>query len=175
MAPRIKSKYKIGDWLVHHQFGVGEIKDIIEKGLEEDRKTFYKVKTKKNTYWLPVGDEDNDRVEPLRNKKEFNTMLEILAAKPEKIASNHKSRNKEIHERWKEGTLESRARLMRDLSGRLNRKSLNFNERQLLKKIQTQFIDEWLLVDPKIDGKEAKQKVQQALQESAKKDRKNKE
>jgi len=170
MAPRIKNKYRIGEWLVHHQFGVGEIKDIIEKGLGEDRKTFYKVQTNKNIYWLPVSDEDSDRVEPLHNKKDFNAMLEILAAKPEKVAINHKSRSKEIHERWREGTLESRTRLMRDLSGRLNRETLNFNERQLLKKIQTQFIDEWLLVDPKLDRKEAKMMIQQALDESAQKD-----
>lgn len=175
MAPRVKSKYKIGEWLVHHQFGVGEIKDITEKGLGEDRKTFYKVQTKKNIYWLPVGEEDSGRIEPLRTKKVFKTMLEILAAKPEKIASNHKSRNKEIQERWKEGTLESRVRLMRDLSGRLNRKTLNFNERQLLKKIRTQFIDEWLLVEPKLDRKDAKKMVQEALKESSQKDRMNNE
>jgi RNA polymerase-interacting CarD/CdnL/TRCF family regulator len=175
MAPRIKSKYKIGEWLVHHQFGVGEIKDIVEKGLDEDRKTFYKVQTKKNTYWLPVGEENTDRVEPLRHKKNFKSMLEILAAKPEKIATNHKSRQKEIQERWNEGSLESRTRLMRDLNGRLNRKTLNFNERQTLKRIRTQFIDEWLLVDSNLDRKEAKKRVQEALNESAQKDRKRKD
>ena len=175
MAPRIKSKYKVGKWLVHHQFGVGEIKDIVEKGLGEDRKTFYKVQTKKNTYWLPVGEEENDRVEPLRNKKDFKATLEILATKPEKIATSHKSRQKEIQERWKEGSLESRTRLMRDLNGLLNRKTLNFNERQTLKRIQTQFIDEWLLVDPNLDRKEAKKRVQEALTKSSKKDRNRKD
>jgi RNA polymerase-interacting CarD/CdnL/TRCF family regulator len=166
MATKIKSKYKIGDWIVHHQFGIGEIKDILEKGLDENRKTFYKVQTKKNTYWLPVGEEDSDRIEPLRNKKTFKHALAILAEKPEKIAKNHKSRKKQIQERWKEGDLESRARLLRDLNGRDNRKSLNFNERQMVKKIRTQFIDEWLLVDHSLDRKEAKEKIYKALKES---------
>ena len=175
MARRIKNNYKIGKWLIHHQFGVGEIMDIVEKGLGEDRKIFYKVRTKKNIYWLPVGDEDNERVESLHNKKDFKAMLEILATKPELIATDHKSRQKEIKERWTEGTLESRARLMRDLNGLLNRKTLNFNERQMLKRIQTQFIDEWLLVDSSLDRKEAKQRVQEALTKSSQKDHERKD
>lgn len=169
MSPRRKSKYKIGQFIIHHQFGVGEIKDITEKGLGEDRKLFYKVKTKKNTYWLPVGNEDNDRVEPLRNKKQFNEALAILSAKPEKIAKNHNSRKTEIREHWNDGSLESRARLLRDLNGRAKRKSLNFYERQMLKDIRSQLIDEWVLIKPSQDRKEAKKCIQQALKESAKK------
>lgn len=175
MTSKAKNKFKIGQWLVHHHFGVGEIKSIKEKGLGDDRKTFYEVKTKKNTYWLPVGEEDSSRVEPLRNKKDFKEALDILAEKPKKIAKNHSTRTNQISERWKEGTIESRAQLMRDLNGRSNRKSLNFNERQLLKNIRTQFIDEWLLVKPSLDRKEAKKMIQQALKESAQKDRTSKE
>lgn len=169
MTSKVKQKFKTGEWIVHQYHGVGEIKGILEKGLNEDRKTFYKIKTKKNTYWLPVGAEDSDRIEPLRNKKDFKHALKILAEKPEKIAKSHKSRKKLIHERWKDCDLESRASLLRDLNGRLNRKHLNFDERQTYKRVRGQFIDEWLLVDPSLSQKEAQKAIQQALKESIRK------
>ena len=169
MSPKKKSKYKIGQFIIHHQFGVGEISNITEKGLGEDRKLFYKVKTKKNTYWLPVGNEDSNRIEPLRDKKQFEKALDIIASKPKKIAKNHNSRKTEIRERWNDGSLESRARLLRDLNGRAIRKHLNFYERQTLKDIRTQMIDEWVLVKPSLERKEAKKRIQCAMKESAKK------
>ncbi len=173
MTPEDKGKFTIGQWIIHHHFGVGKIKAIKEKGLGEERKAYYEVETKNNTYWLPVGDEGSNRVEPIRNKNDFKEALEILAEKPKEIDKNNKSRINSSDERWNEGTLESRARLLRDLNGQSNWKSLNFNERQLFNKIRSQFIEEWLLVKPSLDQNEAQQIIQQALLQSAEKDDRN--
>ncbi|MCB2209963.1 hypothetical protein KQH62_03610 [bacterium] len=174
MASKKTAKFKVGDWLVHHYYGVGEVKGILEKGVDEDRQTFYKVKTNKIVYWLPVGEEDSDHIEPLRTKKDFKAALKTIAAKPEKLAKHHKARKKNINDRWKDGDLEARACLMRDLNGRLKRKKLNFNEKELFKKVQKHFINEWLLADDSITRKEARKQIKKALQESVKKEKKAK-
>jgi RNA polymerase-interacting CarD/CdnL/TRCF family regulator len=174
MVSKKTARFKIGDWIVHHYYGVGEVKDILEKGVDEDRQTFYKVKTNKIVYWLPVGEEDSGHIEPLRNKKDFQAALKIIAAKPKRLSKHHKARKKNINERWKDGDLEARACLMRDLNGRLKRKKLNFNEKELFKKVQQHFINEWLLADKSMTRKEARQQLQQALQESVRRARRGK-
>lgn len=171
---RKKNKFNIGDLIVHYYYGVGEIKDILDKGVDDDRQTFYKVKTNKIVYWLPVVDEDSDHITPLRDKKAFDKALKVLAAKPEKLSKHHKARKKNINERWKDGDLEARARLMRDLNGRLKRKKLNFNEKELFKKVQQHFINEWLMAVKTLTRKEARQTIRKALEESVRKERKDK-
>lgn len=165
MATRAKSKFRVGEYIVHHYYGVGQIEDILQKGLDEDRKVFYRIQTKTNTYWLPVGDEDSDRIDRLRDKKAFHKALNILTEDPQLISEDNKSRKKVIQDRWKEGNLDSRARLMRDLNYRRTGRLLNFDERQLLESIQNQFIDEWLLVDPSLNRSDAKKRIDRALEE----------
>ncbi|MDY6874068.1 MAG: CarD family transcriptional regulator [Chloroflexota bacterium] len=174
MVSKKTAKFKVGDWIVHHYYGVGEVKGILEKGVDEDRQTFYKVKTNKIVYWLPVGEEDSDHIEPLRTKLDFQAALKTIAAQPERLAIHHKARKKNINDRWKDGDLKARARLMRDLNGRLKRNKLNFNEKELFKKVQKHFIDEWLLADATMTRKEAQKQLNEALQESVKKERKAK-
>ncbi len=171
MAAKKTTRFKVGDWIVHHYYGVGEVKDILEKGVDEDRRTFYKVKTDRIIYWLPLGEENSGHIKPLRNKEDFQAALKVLAAKPERLSEHHKARMKNINERWKDGDLEARACLMRDLNGRLKRKKLNFNEKELFKKVQQHFINEWLMADNTLTRKEARKQLKKALQESVKKER----
>jgi RNA polymerase-interacting CarD/CdnL/TRCF family regulator len=159
-------EFKIGDWVVHHYHGVGKIKDIVKKGIDGDEKTYYKVVTPKMKYWIPVKDETSNNIEPIRSKSEFEEMLQLLSQAPESIAKHHKSRKKRIHDRWSEGSLSSRAKLLRDLNGRYLTSRLSFNEKEMMKKIKRYLINEWVIADDAMTRALAKKKIKKALKES---------
>jgi len=151
---------------------VGKVEDIVEKGLEGNEKVFYKVSTKDIDYWIPLEDEDTDHIEPIRSKKEFDQALKIIAEAPKPIAEHHKSRKKRIHDRWLEGNLDSRARLLRDLHGRLKLEKLSFSEKETLENVRQFFINEWIITDQSLSRKEAREKLRKALKTSVKKAKK---
>jgi len=172
MVPKENSRFEIGDWVVHFYHGVGQIKDIVEKGLDGNEKTFYKVKTKEIDYWIPLEDEDAEHIQPIRSKKNFEDALKILEEQPEPIAKHHKTRKKRIHERWCEGTLTSRAKLMRDLNGRMKLEKLSFSEREMLEKVRRYFINEWVITDQALTRKKARKLIREALKTGVKKAKK---
>ena len=54
-----------GQWIVHHYYGVGQVKGIEKKVLDGQEWSYYKVKTRNSQYWIPVQSEDNSRLRPL--------------------------------------------------------------------------------------------------------------
>ena len=167
-----KTRFNVGDWVVHYYHGIGKIEDIVEKGLDGNQKLYYKVSTKNIDYWIPLEDEDSDHIEPIRSKADFAEALQIIEQKPIPIAKHHKSRKKKIHDRWMIGSLESRAELLRDLHGRLKLEKLSFSEKEVLEKVRNYFISEWLITDKKLTRNQAKRKLRVALKSSVKKGRK---
>lgn len=172
MVAKNSSRFNVGDWIVHYYHGVGQVKSVVEKGLEGNEKTFYKVSTKDIDYWIPIEDEDSDHIEPIRSMEDFEDALEVLASKPEPIAKHHKSRKKKIHDRWMDGDLISRAKLLRDLNGRLKLKKLSFSEKEMLEKVRKYFITEWLIVDKNLTPSKAKKKIRKSLRIGVKKAKK---
>jgi CarD family transcriptional regulator len=168
MTAKEHTRFNVGEWVVHYYHGVGKVKGIVEKGLDGNEKTFYKVSTKEIDYWIPVEDEDVEHIEPIRSKKDFENALEIIAQIPIPIADHHKSRKKKIHDRWLEGNLTSRAELLRDLHGRMKLEKLSFSEKEVLEKVKRYFISEWIISDKTLTKKQAKTRLRQALKLSIK-------
>ena len=172
MVAKENFRFEVGDWVVHYFHGVGKVKDIVEKGLDGNEKTFYKVTTKNIDYWIPLEDEDADHIEPIRSKEDFENALDILSSKPVPIAKHHKTRKKKIHDRWLEGNLESRAKLLRDLYGRLKLEKLSFSEKEVLEKVKRYYINEWIITDESLTRAKAKKRIRKALKQGVKKARK---
>lgn len=166
MPSQTNSRFAIGDWVIHDYYGVGKIEKIVKKGLEADQKTFYEVSTKDIDYWLPMNGEKVDHVGPIRSKKDFEDALHILSEAPVPLEKPQNARKKQIHDRWLEGTLASRATLLRDLNGQLKLEKLNFNEKEMLNKVRNFFLDEWLIADDDLTPEQAKLRLRNALQKA---------
>jgi len=163
MVAKEKFRFKIGDWVVHYYHGVGKVKDIVNKGLDENRKTYYKVSTNDIDYWIPFDEQDTDHIKPIRSKQDFEDALEVLSTAPQPIGQYHKSRKKRIHDRWLDGELSSRAKLLRDLHGRLKLDKLSFSEKTMLEKVRSYFINEWIITDKDLTRQDAKKRIRKAL------------
>ena len=110
--------YKIGDWIVHYYHGVGQVKDIVERGLAAQQDTFFRVATTEIEYWIPVDQADSDHIKPLRSVQEFEQALQIMAQSPTPMTETQNRNRRNIYERWLDGSLPARAALIRDLHGR---------------------------------------------------------
>ena len=168
MDDKKKLRFKIGDWIVHHFHGVGKVRDIEEKGLDGEKNTFYKVTTKEIDYWIPIENEDRDHLEPIRSKADFDCAMEILTQAPEPFSDHPQSRKKQIQEKWQDGCLLSRAELIRDLNGRMVQDHLNFEEKEMLEKAISDFVNEWTIVNKEITSAQAHLCINQTLEKSKK-------
>jgi len=164
-----EKRFEIGDWIVHYYYGIGRVKDIVDKGLDENRNTFYKVSTKEIDYWIPMDHEDIDHIEPIRSKENFESALKILSEIPQPIGNRYKTRKKRIHERWLDGRLENRAELIRDLHGRLKLEKFSFSEKTMFEKVKRYYIDEWIIADKSLKRKDAQKQMRMALIKGVKK------
>lgn len=172
---RENQEFEVGDWVIHHFHGVGKIENIVEKGLDGNEKTYYKVVTPKMEYWIPKDGSSSDHIEHVRSKAQFQNMLKILSEAPQAIAKHHKTRKKRIHQRWVVGTLSSRAKLLRDLNGRYRLKKLSFSEKEMMKKVNRYLVNEWIIADDEITRGKARKKIKEALKQSVQKARKSEE
>ena len=163
MAEKQALRFKIGDWIVHSYYGVGEVVDILEKDLDGHREMFYRVSAAEIEYWLPNAKADAEHIHPIRTKKEFDQAIKILS-KPPVLISEPPNRSKRlIYERWLDGSLPARAALLRDLNGRNSKKVLSYDEKKTFEKAENYFIDEWIISNPSLSRTQAKQELNKAL------------
>lgn len=167
MAAKKVLRFKIGDWIVHYYHGVGEVVDIVEKGLEGHQETYFKVATKQIEYWIPINKADAEYIEPIRSEKEFDQAILIVSQPPRLIAETHTRTKKLIYERWLDGSLPARAALIRDLHGRDKLKKLSYNEKEIFEKVERFFISEWIISNPSLTLSMARQKLSKALDMSS--------
>jgi RNA polymerase-interacting CarD/CdnL/TRCF family regulator len=61
----IISPYSIGDWIVHHSYGISQINKIEEKPIHGELVAWFRVKTKDGAYCFLRDGADNPRVRPV--------------------------------------------------------------------------------------------------------------
>ncbi len=135
-----------GDWIVHRLYGVGQIRGVESKRLNAKKKKYYRVKTDRSTFWLPVADAENQRVRPIAPPTELMEAIEILSNKPRKMHKDYKKRQQRIKEVLAEGYLVPTSRLLRDMSARHQEKKLTAAEQVTLDLLKKRLTEEWSAV-----------------------------
>lgn len=169
MAAKKALRFKVGEWIVHYTYGVGEVVDIQDKVLDGQQDTFFKVSTGDIEYWLPSAKADADHITPVRSEKEFDQAIQIISKPPNLTVDTPSSHRRLVNERWLDGSLPSRAALIRDLHGMNNAKKLNYDDKKAYDKAEKFFITEWIISNPSLSTATAKQKLNEALQASIQK------
>ena len=157
-----KTTYSKGSWIVHHYYGVGQVKGIEKKELDGTKISYYKVQTRNSLYWIPVDSEDNTRLRPLSSPEEIKKIARILSRKPSEMDPDHMQRKRVIRDVLAEGSLLDMARVIRDLSARQTIKKLNPTEEDALKRFRDRLVREWS-VCLEMDMEGANQEFQVAL------------
>jgi len=141
----VEAIYSVGDWIVHNNYGVGQIKKIEERPIHGEKVRTFRVKTKDSIYWVPVKKSDNPRIRRVVNKTKLRRAIRTLKSKPKKMNKNYRTRNAKIKEVFLSGSLQKMAKLLRDLLALRHEKKFNNTEKDAVEKIQERFIREYAI------------------------------
>jgi len=158
--------YSKGDWIVHANYGVGQVRGIEKKELDGEKKIFFRVKTFEGVYWLSVTKTDVEYIRPITSEHQLNRALTILRQPPEKLPENHTVRSKLIAETLRNPALYPKARMLRDLNGKQQESKFNFTEEDAFLKIKKQLLNEWSVVKG-MEREVLEEKLEVALETSA--------
>lgn len=136
-------EYARGDWIVHLYHGVGQIVGVEKKYLEGETVSYFKVKTKDCTFWVPVRQVDNVRIRRIASRQEIQEVLNILKRKPRQMSDDHTERKSRINRVREDGTLAAMARIVRDLTARQQQTRLNDSEERALNLFTDRLLTEW--------------------------------
>lgn len=153
-----------GEWIVHHYYGVGQVRGLETKTLDGEEAKYYKVKTRNSMFWVPVEGDDSSRLRPLSSPKEIKKVIRLLKGQPKSMDSDHIQRKKLIREVNSDGSLADTACLIRDLSARQKSKRLNPTEEDALKRFRDRLLREWA-VCMELEPEEAKSAFQECLKQ----------
>jgi CarD family transcriptional regulator len=138
--------YQQGQWIIHKHYGVGQIQGVEKKAISGEATRYYKVRSEKTTYWVPVRKVGNgDLFRPPASADEGQRVLDILSRPARSMNTDYKKRRKRIKEVTSEHSLLAIARLVRDLAARQADKRLNKSEIDALHDLKDRLLDEWAL------------------------------
>jgi RNA polymerase-interacting CarD/CdnL/TRCF family regulator len=135
--------YSIDDWIVHSYYGVGQIKRVETKPINEESMECFKVKTKDSTFWFPTTDTENPRIRPVASQDIMDKVVRLLKSKPNMLDPDKTLWKKKIEEVQAEGDLLSISTLVRDLSAQQVLRDLNQTEKNALEHFKERLLREW--------------------------------
>jgi len=151
-----------GDWIVHRQYGIGQIKKREEKTISGKCEEYYRVQTPDSVIWLPVNKLDRSWFRPIATPNDFHEAIDILQKPPQKMDPDFMKRKDRINRVQTENSIPAIARLIRDLCGRRCHKTLSDTEQRALRHLTERFVAEWS-VSTKIDIAIARSKLNNFL------------
>ncbi|MGD2057163.1 MAG: CarD family transcriptional regulator [Anaerolineales bacterium] len=154
-----------GDWVVHLAHGIGRVTAIESKLVDDEETDYYRIETEDSTLWLPVGTTLDERIRPIASQSKWKSILRLLKKPAKQMEKAHQKRKKRIRAATLDGSLQSTAKLIRDLWGRKAERSLNETESRALKRLTERFVKEWAL-SMDITEEEARQKFHQIVMDS---------
>jgi RNA polymerase-interacting CarD/CdnL/TRCF family regulator len=155
---------KKGDWIVHTYYGIGQIKSVETKTIDNQKSRYYKVKTRNSTYFIPVGQVDADRVRLVGSDYKLRKSKKILKAPPIALPDDHNERKKLLAETASDSSMEVSAETIRDLMYRKQNEGLNDYEEKTLQTVEKMFVREWAIIQ-EISEEEARQRYEKFLLE----------
>jgi RNA polymerase-interacting CarD/CdnL/TRCF family regulator len=157
--------FRKGDWVVHKRLGVGRITSLEEKPVQGERVDCFCIEGEDSSLWMPVESSDNGRIRPVASESEMKSVQRVLVRAPEPMESNHKSRISQIQDTLANEGLRQKAALLRDLTGRRRRKSLNETEYRAMSTLFTRITKEWSITF-RISQKQAQEQINSILEKS---------
>ena len=126
------SPYSVGDWIVHHSYGVGQIKVIEEKSIGENLVPCFRVNLKNGDYWFPRNGSDNPRIRQLASQDILHRAQKELQKPDRDLVPDKTIMKSRIAEVRASGDLITTSQLVRDLTILRAQRNLNYTEENAL-------------------------------------------
>ncbi|MBU1662619.1 MAG: hypothetical protein KKD28_14235 [Chloroflexi bacterium] len=136
-------QYSIGDWVVHRQYGVGQVKKIEVKPIQGEQAKCFKVKTKDCLFWFPINKPNNPRVRRVASQEVVQKAIQVLRNKPCQLDTDKKHLKGQIDHVQSDGDVLAISKLIRDLSAQQAIRKLNHSEENALGRFKERLLREW--------------------------------
>lgn len=155
-----------GDWIVHKQHGVGQIRGIEKKAIGGDVRDYFRVRISGGEYWLPTNPLP-EYVRSVASNYMFRKAFKLIKKAPQELPKEYKENDRVVAARLADTTLASNGELIRDLFARRHDDQVRMSamsERHLTE-LRKQFVREMVVVLG-VEKEEGKKRLESALQES---------
>lgn len=161
--------FNIGDRVVHPQHGVGEVVNLEDRAFGSDVKQRYyevSIPNANSTLWVPL-EPPGYGLRRLAERSEIVQCRRILASRPAPLTDDVRSRQANLLERLKQGTIRVQCEVVRDLYAFGEHKSLYGAIAGFFRQTQNVLCEEWALVEG-ITQEQAAREVTALLEQSRK-------
>lgn len=138
-------QFKVGDFVVHPVYGVGDIVKIEEKRLsEKGAHLYYEIALPRSTIWIPVEAQAAVGLRLVTAKSDLDQCRNLLKSAPVPLDTDQpKQRHLELASRLKQGTFRVMCEVVRDLTASGEQKPLGPSDRATLQKTLEKLCQEW--------------------------------
>jgi len=161
--------FKIGERVVHPQHGVGEVVKLEDREFESGVKRHYyevSIPSAGSTLWVPV-DPPGYGLRKLAEQSEIKLCRQVLVSRPVLFTDDARTRQANLVERLKQGTIRVQCEVLRDLYAFGEHKSLYGSMAGFFRQTQNVLCEEWAIVEG-VTLEEAAQEVTSLLEKSRK-------
>jgi RNA polymerase-interacting CarD/CdnL/TRCF family regulator len=136
--------YAIGDWVVHHAYGIGQIKKIEERPIRGELAACFQVKTKDGAeWWFPQKGANNPRIRPVASKDVLQQIQAELQEPVRDLNIDKSIWKTRIDEVRASDDLLATGRMVRDLTILKTQRKLNQTESGALNHFTDRLLREW--------------------------------
>ena len=135
--------FKIGDAVIHCTYGLGRIVRLEEQAFLGKETLYYVVQVRNMTIWVPADAQVLSRMRCPTPQDEFPRLFSILHEPGGTLPDDRFARKTYLVEELKDGKAESCCRVVRDLSFYQYGKTLNENDKLVLKQASDSLLGEW--------------------------------
>ena len=139
-------QYSIGEWVVHSQYGVGQIKKTEVMPLHGEQTECFRVQVKDGAFWFPINTSENPRIRPVESQEIITKVIKNLRRKPGNLEKDKKYWTQRIKEIPLDSDLVTNSKIIRDLSAQKSLKRLSDSHISTLSKLSERLIHEWVAI-----------------------------
>ena len=134
--------YSRDDWIVHNNYGIGQIVAIEEKAIgNKSETTYYRIELENSVIWVPVT---SDIIRTVAPPEAFAEAIKVLERPSRKMSPNFQKRLARLRRVEAKASPQMIAKVVRDLWARQKRRgNLSQTEDRFFRKIVDRFLTEW--------------------------------
>ena len=140
-------QFKIGDFVVHPAYGIGQIVKIEEKQFSKKSgaRLYYQVTMPDcNVIWTPVENQVANGLRLVTAKSDLDQYRDLLKSPPVSLNDNQpQQRHLELISRLKQGSFQVTCEVVRDLTLTDWQKPLGITNKTILRQTQQRLYQEW--------------------------------
>jgi RNA polymerase-interacting CarD/CdnL/TRCF family regulator len=139
--------FQVGDQVIHPRHGLGQVTGLaVKQFVEGEKRPFYEISFPGSTLWVPLN-LSTTGIRRLTEKSEVASCRQVLKAPASPLNDDFRSRQIELKDHLKEGTLTARCEVVRDLTAYSWHKPLNGAAAVFLQTTLNVLYQEWAAVE----------------------------